>query len=123
MPSLIVCCGVAYTSPTDDKTSKVAAVASDGQFWIAKVLATVEELEKDTKHVTPLAEVDEDERALRQKAREVIQRLGKVRTGNRIYACVPLISACPADNGRAAGRGEGRRAAARRHAPAPVLCR
>lgn len=62
---------------TDDKTAKVAASASDGQFWISKVLATIEELEKDGKHVTLLSEIDEDEQALRQKARGLIERLHK----------------------------------------------
>ena len=65
-------------STLDDKTAKVAAVASDGEFWISKVLNTIEELEKDTKHVTPLTEVDDEEQALREKARELVKRLRKV---------------------------------------------
>lgn len=44
------------------------------------MLSTIDDLEKDTKHVTPLSEVDEEEQALRQKARELIVRLKKVRT-------------------------------------------
>ncbi|KAI0086629.1 DNA polymerase phi-domain-containing protein [Irpex rosettiformis] len=62
----------------DDKTSKVAAVASDGEFWVSKVLASIEKLEKDTKHVSLLAEIDdddEDEVVLRSRARELIGRL------------------------------------------------
>ena len=61
-----------------DKTAKVAAVASDGRFWVSRVLATIEELEKDTKHVRPLSEVDEDDAELRQKARQVLARLKDV---------------------------------------------
>ena len=58
----------------DSKATKVAAVASDGRLWVSRVLATVETLEKDTKHVKPLEEVDEEDAAPRQKAREVLSR-------------------------------------------------
>ncbi|KAI0654742.1 DNA polymerase phi-domain-containing protein [Cubamyces menziesii] len=61
-----------------DKTAKVAAVASDGRFWVSRVLSTIEELEKDSKHVRPLSEVDEDDAELRQKARQVLARLKDV---------------------------------------------
>ncbi|EKM55908.1 uncharacterized protein PHACADRAFT_256841 [Phanerochaete carnosa HHB-10118-sp] len=63
---------------TDDKTAKIAASASDGLFWISRVLTTIGELEKDTKHVTALSEIDEEELALRQKARELTERLREV---------------------------------------------
>ncbi|EJF62593.1 hypothetical protein DICSQDRAFT_135562 [Dichomitus squalens LYAD-421 SS1] len=59
----------------DTKSSKVAAVASDGRFWVSRVLSTIAELEKDVKHVKPLSEVDEEEAEQRQKAREVLARL------------------------------------------------
>ena len=62
----------------DDKTSKVAAVASDGEFWVSKVLASIANLEQDTKHVSLLSEVDDDDQALRQKARDVIGHLRTV---------------------------------------------
>ncbi|GJE98126.1 DNA polymerase phi-domain-containing protein [Phanerochaete sordida] len=63
---------------TDDKTAKVAAAASDGQFWVSKVLSTIEQLEKDTKHATLLSEIDEDEQGIREKARELAERLHKL---------------------------------------------
>jgi DNA polymerase phi len=44
-----------------DKATKVCAVASDGQFWISKVLNSIDRLEKDTKHVTLMEEVAEDD--------------------------------------------------------------
>jgi DNA polymerase phi len=60
----------------DDKTSKVAAVASDGEFWVSKVLSTIDKLEKDPAHVSLLAnEDDEDEHALFLRAKELIGRL------------------------------------------------
>ncbi len=61
-----------------DKSEKLAGVASDGEFWIAKVLDTIDQLNKDAKHVEPLAEFDEDEKALHEKARELVSRLKKV---------------------------------------------
>ncbi|KDR81783.1 hypothetical protein GALMADRAFT_221648 [Galerina marginata CBS 339.88] len=62
----------------DDKLTKVPAVASDGEFWIAKVLSTIELLEEDKKHVKSLAEIDEEEITLRNKARATITKLRKV---------------------------------------------
>lgn len=79
-------CQVVHLFLQDDKTAKVAAVASDGQFWISRVLSTIGNLEKDTKYVALLSEVDEEEHALRQKACQLIERLKKVRTS--------LISGC-----------------------------
>ncbi|KAJ3538218.1 hypothetical protein NM688_g6552 [Phlebia brevispora] len=58
--------------------SKIAAVASDGEFWVSKVLTTVDELNQDTKHVKLLSEADEEDKALRQKARELAERLNKI---------------------------------------------
>lgn len=62
-----------------EKSTKVSAVASDGEFWVSKVLASVGQLEKDTKHVTLLVELDEDEQALCTKAKELAARLSNVR--------------------------------------------
>ena len=63
----------------DDKTSKVAAVASDGDFWVSKVLESIARLETDSKHVEALTAVDdEDEETLRLKAKELIGRLKRV---------------------------------------------
>lgn len=69
---------VFFFLPKDDKTSKIAAVASDGEFWVSKVLASINKLEKDPKHVGILSAVDEDDLNLRQKARSLIERLGQV---------------------------------------------
>ncbi|CAL1703687.1 unnamed protein product [Somion occarium] len=63
---------------TDDKNIKVSAVASDGQFWVSKVLSTIERLDKDTKHVRRIVEAEEEEEELRQKARELASRLSKI---------------------------------------------
>ncbi|KAI0781313.1 DNA polymerase phi-domain-containing protein [Trametes elegans] len=67
----------------NDKAAKVAAAASDGRFWVSRVLETIEQLEKDSKHVRPLSEVDEDEAELRQKAHQLLARLKDVPEDNR----------------------------------------
>lgn len=65
-----------------DKVTKVAGVASDGEFWIAKVLSTIDLLEQDKKHVETIADIEEEEVALFSKTRQVLSSLKQVR--NRI---------------------------------------
>lgn len=60
----------------DDVAIKVSAAASDGQFWVSKVLNTIERLEKDSKYATRLTETNPE---FQQKTRELTSRLGKVR--------------------------------------------
>ncbi|KAI8998993.1 DNA polymerase phi-domain-containing protein [Trametes punicea] len=66
-----------------DKTAKVTAVASDGRFWVSRVLSTIRNLEQDAKHVRPLSEVDEEEAELRQKAYQLLDRLKDVSEDRR----------------------------------------
>lgn len=61
-----------------DKSSKISAVASDGVFWVSKVLSTIQTLEKDAKHVALLSEADDEEVALRDKALGIAARLKSV---------------------------------------------
>ncbi|KIO06410.1 hypothetical protein M404DRAFT_24641 [Pisolithus tinctorius Marx 270] len=61
-----------------DKTHKEAAVATDGEFWISKVLTTLVRLDKDTKHVSPLAPVDEETQELLDRVKKTHEKLGKV---------------------------------------------
>ena len=58
----------------------MAAVASDGAFWVSKVLSTIDQLSQDTKHVSLLCDLDDEDKALRAKARELAERLSKVRS-------------------------------------------
>ncbi|KAI6032543.1 DNA polymerase phi-domain-containing protein [Pisolithus marmoratus] len=61
-----------------DKTHKGTAVATDGEFWISKVLTTLARLDKDTKHVSPLVPVDEETQALLDRVKKIHEKLGKV---------------------------------------------
>lgn len=62
----------------DDKSTKIPAVGSDGEFWISKVLSTVEQLEAEKKSFTLLTEVDEEDVVIYAKARDTIAKLRKV---------------------------------------------
>ena len=53
-------------------------MASDGEFWVVKVLRTVEQLRKDSKHVEFIREIDETELEMGDKAVEVGKRLHMV---------------------------------------------
>ncbi|KXN82577.1 DNA polymerase V [Leucoagaricus sp. SymC.cos] len=70
-----------YTTPLriGDKTVKTSAVASDGEFWVSKVLKSITALEGDSKHVSLAVEVDEDDQELRQKAQELVKKLKTVK--------------------------------------------
>ncbi|KZT74012.1 hypothetical protein DAEQUDRAFT_661194 [Daedalea quercina L-15889] len=76
--------GQAAVVEKDDKTVvKIPGAASDGRLWVDRVLATVEQLEKDTKHVAILTEVDEEDQALQEKARQLATRLKTVPEAQR----------------------------------------
>jgi DNA polymerase phi len=58
-----------------EKTTKVPAVATDGELWVSKVLATIQALEHDSKHVSLLNNPDENDVALRIRALDIATRL------------------------------------------------
>lgn len=62
----------------DGKAVKVSAVASDGEFWVSKVLNTIATLESDNKHVSTLTEVSEEDQQLRKKAQNIVKKLRAV---------------------------------------------
>ncbi|KAG7452647.1 uncharacterized protein BT62DRAFT_958631 [Guyanagaster necrorhizus] len=69
------------TNEVGTKALKSSAMASDGDFWIHKVVATIEELKKD-KNALYLLDHDEEVRALRAKAKELDAHLRKVTSGS-----------------------------------------
>lgn len=50
----------------------------DGDYWVSRVLETIDQLEKDSKHVSLLVNADQEHQALRSKARDVAERITKV---------------------------------------------
>lgn len=61
-----------------DQTHKEAGVASDGQFWISKTLATLARLDKDSKHVSPPVSLDEETQTSLGKAQKQLENLASV---------------------------------------------
>ena len=54
-------------------------VASDGAFWVSKVLRSIAELETDTKHVSLIIDFMDDHDGLRKKTIETVDSLKEVR--------------------------------------------
>ena len=89
---------------------------------MSRVLSAIEELEKDTKHVKPLSEPDEEEVEQRQKAREILARLKDVSSPNsrgRSWKAYPIFAT---GSRRPSGSCARRGAVAFGHALARLLC-
>ena len=65
------------------KTQKEFGVASDGEFWISRVLATIEALAKNTKHVELIQELDDDDQVVVLKARKLTGTLKNMAVDQR----------------------------------------
>ncbi|KDQ59553.1 hypothetical protein JAAARDRAFT_127225 [Jaapia argillacea MUCL 33604] len=61
-----------------DKPPKMSGVASDGKFWVAKVFATIQALERETKYVESIVEFDEEDVEIHKKAQGAIAQLETV---------------------------------------------
>lgn len=70
-------CTLLFTHVTGEHTHKETGVASDGEFWISKTLATIASLDSEDKHVKPLIDIDDVQSTLEQAIREIGQ-LSKV---------------------------------------------
>jgi DNA polymerase phi len=60
------------------QTARMTSSATDGELWITKAIKTIERLEQDTTHVSPLVETEDDVTSLRVRARKVLKILHKV---------------------------------------------
>ena len=56
----------------------MVGVGIDGEFWVSRTVKTILLLQKDPKHVSPLVELEEEERDLLTKALKVVGDLEKV---------------------------------------------
>ncbi|KAG7092382.1 hypothetical protein E1B28_008739 [Marasmius oreades] len=85
-------------SVVQEGNSKVKAfgVTSDREFWVSKVLAIIQDLRADTRHVTPLVDIDEEVNALHEKAKQVVAKLKTVPDSETEIAggTELLLSAC-----------------------------
>ncbi|KAJ7470617.1 DNA polymerase phi-domain-containing protein [Mycena latifolia] len=62
----------------EDRTIKCPAIASDGEFWVSKVVTSLELLQEDPKRVALLAESDENDKVLHTKVKDIVQKLREV---------------------------------------------
>ncbi|KAH7889259.1 DNA polymerase phi-domain-containing protein [Phlebopus sp. FC_14] len=60
-----------------EQTHRETAVASNGEFWITKVLGTLAQLDKDSKHVSPIEPIEEEQQDLISKVQKLISHLRK----------------------------------------------
>ncbi|KAG5652336.1 hypothetical protein H0H81_005357 [Sphagnurus paluster] len=61
-----------------ERSSKIPSVASDGEFWLSKVLQTIKILEEDKKHVSLQNPLDGDDLLLCRKALDLVAQLQTV---------------------------------------------
>ena len=57
---------------------KIAGTAEDGEFWLAKVLSIIDDLEKDKKHVVSLSDAEDGEINLNEIT-VIVKKLSKVK--------------------------------------------
>ncbi|KAJ6496539.1 DNA polymerase phi-domain-containing protein [Mycena vitilis] len=62
----------------EDRAVKCPGTASDGEFWISKVVSSIERLKADPKRVTLLADDDEADLALHKNVKDSVEKLRAV---------------------------------------------
>ncbi|KAK2460593.1 hypothetical protein APHAL10511_007063 [Amanita phalloides] len=77
----------------DDKSARATGVTTDGEFWISKVLKTIDLLQADTKHATLRAMPSSEARGLHSKARETLSHLREVKLRETAQGAELLLSA------------------------------
>ena len=70
---------LSIVTKTTEKVQRITGIASDGQFWLSRVVEIIRKLEKDSKHVALLSEFDEDDRGRLEHACRTVAWLRKVR--------------------------------------------
>ena len=58
---------------------RVTGITSDGQLWLSRAVEIIRELEQDSKHVTLLSELDDDDRGKLDHAHGTVAWLREVR--------------------------------------------
>ncbi|KAF7322861.1 hypothetical protein HMN09_00065500 [Mycena chlorophos] len=62
----------------EDRNTKYPGVASSGDFWVSRVVRTVDTLKEDTKHLVLLSEIDEDDAAIYSTVKAAVEKLRSV---------------------------------------------
>ncbi|KAI0031491.1 DNA polymerase phi-domain-containing protein [Vararia minispora EC-137] len=93
----------------DGKTYKIPGIATDGQLWISRVTRTIEQLEKDSKHVKLVLELGKDNVSLLQKARNTLSGLRQMagedeaRRGAELLLCASVLLCYAPHDGQGSG--------------------
>ncbi|KAI5899852.1 uncharacterized protein SCHCODRAFT_02525003 [Schizophyllum commune H4-8] len=93
----------------DGKPVKLSGTTTSGESWVVRVLSNISTLEQDTKHVTPLVDIDDEEAQIRTKARDLIAKLQKLddndaAKGAQLLLAVTLLQrCCDVDEGELGG--------------------
>ncbi|KAF9264758.1 hypothetical protein L218DRAFT_899775 [Marasmius fiardii PR-910] len=66
-----------------DSKVKMSGITSDKEFWVSKVLTSIQGLRTDTKYVTPLVDMDEEIDALHEKVKLIVAKLRMVSNNER----------------------------------------
>ncbi len=63
---------------------RTTGVTSNGEFWICRALSIIEALQKDSKHITTVAEIDTEDLALHTQVRTLDTQLQQVRASYKL---------------------------------------
>lgn len=94
---LLACVADLTTIPSgsdteNSKSSKATGIATDGETWLSKVLKTITELEKDTKHAKPVYDLDEDSKKSRDKAISFSRNVHGSASDNEVTHGIQLLT-------------------------------
>ncbi|KAF5391416.1 hypothetical protein D9757_001957 [Collybiopsis confluens] len=89
------------TSIANSVKVKLPGTTANGEFWVAKVLSSIEELKQDSKYVSSIVELDDEEEALRGKVMKTVSKLNEVSgdkeeaaSGTRLLLLALLLQQC-----------------------------
>ncbi|KAG8686030.1 DNA-directed DNA polymerase, partial [Ceratobasidium sp. 395] len=69
------------------QATRITSSTTSGELWVVKALKTIETLEQDTIHVSPLNAADDTEKVLRNRAQKVLKALQTKKDTPECEAC------------------------------------
>ncbi|KAG8764681.1 DNA-directed DNA polymerase [Ceratobasidium sp. 428] len=69
------------------QATRITSSTASGELWVVKALKTIETLEQDTIHVSPLNAADDTEKVLRNRAQKVLKALQTKKDTPECEAC------------------------------------
>jgi len=71
---------------TAEKVQRTTGTTLDGNLWVSRVVQVIRKLEQDSKHVTPLSQLGQNDRRTLERACEMVARLSTVSRDQREQA-------------------------------------